>query len=214
MGFENGQLVRVVLAASNGAGRDVVNVLHYDLSGGGLGDPANDPQALADRFRDDVIVHYRALFHANWTIAPVIVEDEKDPQHPDNARSAWVSGANAVGTKFDSNQQLPPGICGVASLRTAHIGRRFTGRIFLPGSITEGEQDEGVFSTTLQGLWDSFLGSIPKEPDIATGTSTASAKWCVYSRTQRTQLRDPYASAITSYVIRSKAHYLRSRAVR
>lgn len=214
MGFENGNLVRVVLHAANGAGRDVVNVLHYDLQGGSPVDTANDPQSLADAFRDDVMVHYRALFHASWTISPVIVEDEKDPQNPTSARRAWVSGANAVGTKFDTSDWLPPGICGVAALRTAHIGRRFTGRIFLGGSLTESEQNDGVFGTSLQGLWDSFLGSIPKQPDLAAGVSGATANWVIYSRTQRAQDKDPYASPVTAYLIRPKAHYLRSRAVK
>lgn len=213
MGFENGQLLRVVLAATGPGGRNAATVLHYDLQGGTLTDTANDPQALADRFRDDVVPTYAALFGSAWSIQPVVIEDERDPLHATNPRGAWSSGAPVAGTRSLGSDVLPPGLCGICTLITAHIGRRFRGRIFLPGSIVEGDQNDGVVGSSMTGPWSAFVAAIPKEPDIATGASGASAKWCVYSRTQRAANLDPYASAVTATVVKTKLHYLRSRAV-
>jgi hypothetical protein len=212
MGFENGHLVRVVLSATASGGRDQVHTLHYDLQGGVPTDDPNDPQLLADAFRDDVMPAYRALFNGGWTIQPVIVEDERDPQDVLATRQAWTSGSAAVGTRGTASNDLPPGICGVATLLTEHIGRRYRGRIFLGGTLVEDDQDAGNFSSGIIALWQAFLDAIPRQPDIVSGASSSSARWCVYSRTQRAANLDPYASAITGTIIRSRAHYLRSRA--
>jgi hypothetical protein len=213
VGFENGHLLRVVLSANGPGGRDAVTVLHYDNVDQGLGATDDTEQNLADRFRDDVVNAYAALFHSTWTINPVIVEDERDPQNPTNARSAWTSGNPVVGTRVAGSNELPPGLCGIATLRTAHVGRRFRGRIFLPGSIVEDDQDAGIVGSSIVGPWQAFLDAIPKQPDLVSGVTTEHSNWVVYSRTQRAANLDPYASPVTSAVAKNKLHYLRSRAV-
>lgn len=212
MGFENGHLLRVVLEASASGGRSQVHTLHYDLQDAPLAEPANDPQSLADTFRDSVIPSYRALFNGGWTILPVIVEDERDPLNPTHPRSAWTSGVSSVGTRATGSQDLPPGICGVATLLTDHIGRRFRGRVFLGGTLVEGDQDAGTWDAGITASWHTFLDAIPHQPDLATGTSSSTANWCVYSRTQRAANLDPYASHVSAYIVRPVVHYLRSRA--
>lgn len=211
MGFENGKLVRVVLQAVGPNQAQQVNVLHYDLQDSSLAEPANDPQQLADTFRDAVVPPFRALYRPEWTIQPVIVEQEKDPQNPTAARQAWTSGTAVTGTRATTGDFMPQAVCGVATLKTDTIGRRHTGRIFLGGSIVEGDQAAGTWDNALLTLWRAFLDAIPKQPDIATGTSDASANWCVYSRTNRAADIDPYASHIASYILRTNVHWLRSR---
>lgn len=212
MGFENGHLVRVVLEAVGPGTLTQVAVLHYDLDNGGVLEGANDPQQLADDFRDDVVPLYAALFRPTWTVQPVIVEDEKDPLHPTDPRSSWTSGTAVVGTRSGTSNVMPPGICGINTWLTGHIGRRFRGRMFMGGSILEDDQDAGLVGSSILVPWQAFLDAIPKQPDLATGASEATAKLCVYSRTQRAANLDPYASAITGNVLRNKLHYLRSRA--
>jgi hypothetical protein len=213
MGFENGHLLKVVLQATKAGNLDLVHTLHYDLDDGGLAEQANDPQSLADLFRDEVIPAFAGLFDSGWSIQPVIVEDERDPLNPNDPRQAWTSGAAAVGTRAVASDGLPPGICGVATLMTDHIGRRARGRIFLGGTLTEDDQAGGGVRMDRIGVaWTAFLDAIPKQPDIVAGASGASAKWCVYSRTQRAANLDPYANAIQAYLIRPTLHYLRSRA--
>lgn len=212
MGFENGHLLRVVLHASQ-AGGDVVNVLHYDLDDSAIAGADNDPQALADRFRDDVIPKFAACFASAWTILPVVVEDERDPLHLTATRSAWTAGTATVGTRAVASDGMPPGICGVNTWLTEHIGRRFRGRLFLGGTITEDDQNNGFVRMDRIGVaWQQLVDAIPRQPDIATGTSDVTAKQCVYSRTQRAASLDPYASAVTGNIIRPVLHYLRSRA--
>lgn len=212
MGFENGKLLRVTLRASNGS--DVqVNTLHYDLDDGDVIDVDNDPQTLADVFRDDVIPQWKTLYHSSWTIDPVVVTEELDPLNPTRPRSQWTSGSSVAGTRVVSGDTLPPNCNVLVKLNTAHIGRRFTGRLWLGGSVTEGDQANGSWvSSYLTGI-ATIMNAIPVQPDIALGSSGATADWCVYSRTQRAANLDPYAPHISSYTVRSLVHTLRTRAL-
>jgi hypothetical protein len=212
MGFENGRLVRVVLHAQHNSDLDdQINVLHYDLEDN-LAQPANDPQSLADRFADDVIGPFAALYNSDWTIQPVVVEEEKDPQNPNAARQAWTSGSATPGT-FSAGTLLPRACCLVVTLRSASIGRRFTGRMFIGGSPSEADQEDGVWASTILARVATLLAAIPHQPDIAESESSSTAKWCVYSKTQRVGDFDPYASAIVTTQRRTAVHWLRTRAV-
>lgn len=208
MGFDNGKLVRVVLHAQVAA-LEWTTVLHYDLVDSPAG--ANDPQSLADAFRDDVIPTYKALFTPTITINPVLVEQEKDPQNPTSPRSSWTSGTDVVGTKTESTDELPLATTFLASLRTDTVGRRARGRIFIPGVWLEGEQSGGVWGSNAHTLAAAFTDSIPRQPDISPPLSDSTANWCVYSRTQRGADLDPYAPHITSVLLRNGVYWLRSR---
>lgn len=213
MGFENGKLVRVVVrAVENATGDQQVNTFHYDLVDSPIpaNDP-NDPQTLADFFRDNVIAPFRAMYVAGWTIQPVIVAQEKDPQDLLAARSEWVSGSALAGTRSAQTDYLPKAACGVASVATNHIGKRYRGRIFLGGSVSEADQSAGVWQSGITTLWAAYIAAIPKTPDIAFGPSASTATWCVYSRTQRTEGLNPYASPVVSTTIRTQFRWLRSR---
>lgn len=209
MGFDNGRVVRVTLKATQGS-KLQVNTFHYDLEDNTL-EPANDPQSLADAFRDDVVSHFKALYKNTWTIAPVVVMEEKDPQNPTAARNEWTSGSSGPGTLSTTGDALPHAMCAVASLTTDHIGRRFRGRLFLGGDATENWIDAGVWNTGTLALWQAFLDAIPRQPDIVSGESSSTAKWSVYSRTQRAQDLDPYLNAISGVGLSSRVHWLRSR---
>lgn len=213
MGFENGKLVRVVMRAVESAtGDQQVNTFHYDLIDSAVpGEPANDPQSLADYFRDNVMAPFKAFYGSGWTIQPVVVAQEKDPQNPNAARSEWVSGAAGAGTRTPPSDTLPKAACGVASLLTAHIGKRYRGRTFLGGTLGETDQTAGVWQSGITTLWNAYLAAIPLQPDIATGVSTSVANWCVYSRTNRAADIDPYASAVVSKTLRTQFRWLRSR---
>lgn len=213
MGFENGKLLRVVMrAVDNASGDQQVNTFHYDLKDSAVpGEPANDPQALADYFRDNVIAPFKAMYISSWTIQPVVVSQELDPQNPLAARSEWTSGAAAAGTRAAQTDYLPRAACAVASLLTANIGKRYRGRVFLGGSTSEVDQSGGIWQSGITTLWNAYLAAIPLEPDIATGVSTSSAKWGVYSRTNRAADIDPYISPVISKVLRTQFRWLRSR---
>lgn len=210
IGFENGKLVRVVLRAVHSSLDTQVNTLHYDLIDSPLG-VDNDPQTLADVFRDNVIVHFKALYDSGWTIQPVEVVMEKDPQNPNAARDAWQSGTPQTGTKVISVDQLPRAMCQVAQLRTDLVGRRHRGRMFIGGTYSEADQAGGNWQSLATGLANNLLNAIPREPDLATGTSDAVAHWVVYSRTQRAQNQDPYAARITSTPVLTICRWLRRR---
>jgi hypothetical protein len=216
VGFENGRLVRVVLKATHKATGIVnVNALHYDLIDSAVpGNNANDPQSLADAFRDDVLGDYNNLYSNEWTIAPVEVIEEKDPQNPDAARSAWTSGTAHDGTRSRSGDKAPKAECAIATLYTEHIGRRFRGRMFIGGDLRQADDADGVWLSGQKGYFQAFIDAIPLQPDIASGASASVAHWCVYSRTQRGAPGgglDPYASAVTSVLLRDEVHWLRSR---
>lgn len=211
MGFENGKMLRCVLKAQKG--QDVqVNIVHYDLDDGIAGED-NDPQTLADLLRDQVMIKQRLLYDATWTIQPVEITQEKDPLAPNAARQSWVSGTAITGSKSDpgSTAREPRAMCVVATVMTEHIGRRHRGRKYVGGSWGEGEQTDGNWESTALTLVSNYLNSFPLQPDIATGTSDATAKLCVYSRTARALNQNPYASKVTAFVPRSPVHWLRSR---
>src|SRR3954463_3246244 len=161
MGFENGKLVRVVVrAVENATGDQQVNTFHYDLEDSAVpGNAANDPQSLADFFRDNVIAPFRAFYIAGWTIQPVIVAQEKDPQNPNAARSEWVSGSALAGTRAAQTDYLPKASTAVASLSTNHIGKRYRGRTFLGGSVSEADQSAGVWQSGITTLWTAYLNA-------------------------------------------------------
>lgn len=214
MGFENGRLVRVSLEAIVG-GHSEVNTFHYDLDDGDLIDRDNRVQALADRFRDDVRPTWALLYRDDWQIQPVVVVEEFDPQNPTAARSSWTSGSPITGLQSGSDTLAPSGMCGVVQLRTASIGRRARGRLFLGGDVPTAHVDGNGFGGTPP--WDtdvlqSVVDAIPREPDIVLGSSGSSADWCVYSRTQRAADLDPYAPHITSATVLRQIHWRRKRA--
>ncbi len=213
MGFENGRLVRVVVrAVENATGDQQVNTFHYDLVDDPIpGNPDNDPQQLADTFRDSVIPAFKAMYISSWTIQPVVVAEELDPQNLLAARSEWVSGTAAAGTRSAQTDYLPKAACAVASLTTAHIGKRFRGRCFLGGSVSEADQSNGVWQSGITTLWNAYLAAIPRAPDIATGVSGAVANWGIYSRTNRAADVDPYISAVVNATLRTQFRWLRSR---
>ena len=190
----------------------MVNTFHYDLIDSTYPAHDNDPQTLADRFRDDVRPQIATLIRPSWTLDPVVVTEEKDPLAPLAPRSSWSSGAAIAGTSGDVSELLPSFVSPVVALRSEHIGRRFNGRLWLMMHGSEGSQNGGFWSASILSAFTTIMNSIPHEPDLATGVSTSTAKWCVYSRTQRAANLDPYASPITSYAIRSLAHSLRRRA--
>lgn len=211
MGFENGRLVRVTVRATQGS-REQVNVFHYDLRDTAWPTDHNDPQSLADTFRDDVLPALAPLYRSSWTLQPVVVQDEKDPQHPTAPRNEWTAGTGIAGTNSSSADLAPPQQCAVAKWLTDHIGRRFNGRTFLGGDITQSSSVGGIYSSGILTLWEAYLNAIPLQPDISEGVSGATANLCVYSRTQRASNLDPYASHVTGHVLRHSAHWLRSRA--
>lgn len=209
MGFENGKLVRVVIRAT-AAGDEVVNVWHYDLVDVAA-NPANDPQALADAFRDDVVPHFKALFVSAWQIEPIEVTQEKDPQQPNAPRQQWVSGTPTAGTKVLGTQGVANAIAMVASLKTDHIGRRATGRKFVPGSYSEADVNGNNFETSAMDGVNFYLNAVPRQPDIQGGPSSSTANLVVYSRTNRAADIDPYASHVQSIILHQQIHWLRSR---
>lgn len=213
MGFENGKLVRVVVrAVENATGDQQVNTFHYDLVDSPIpGNAANDPQSLADFFRDNVLASFKAMYINTWTIQPVIVAQEKDPQDLLAARSEWVSGTPGAGTRSAQTDYLPKAACAVATLSTDHIGKRYRGRVFLGGSTSEADQSAGVWQSGITTLWNAYLATIPLQPDIATGASASVANWVVYSRTQRAANLNPYASSVVSKTLRTQFRWLRSR---
>lgn len=213
MGFENGRLLRAVTKVQRNADLIYnVNTLHYDLQDH-LGATANDPQALADALSAALIPKLVLAYDNTWTVMPIEVTEELDPQNVDAARSSWVSGSPTPGTRTGATDRLPTAACGVATLRTEHVGRRHRGRLFLGGTLMEIDQVAGVWQATLLAIWQNYLDAIPHQPDLATGPSTSTADWVVYSRTNRAADIDPYASKVTSPLLRSPVRWLRSRQV-
>lgn len=212
MGFENGKLLRVTLRATLGD-RQMVNTFHYDLVDATYPAQDNNPQTLADLFRDNVRPKFAGIFLARWNIEPVVVVMEKDPLNPAAVRSEWVSGVATPGTRDSAGTLGPSGATVVASLYTDHIGRRFRGRLFLGGDHRQDTIVNNAWTAgTLTALYQPILAAVPMEPDLAPAVSTSTARWCVYSRTQRAADLDPYASPVAGYILRPAVHWLRRRA--
>lgn len=204
-------IYRVSLVARHDISGDTqVNTLHYRLHDV-TGAVANDPQSLADAIEDALFLPFAALYSDDWTIQTPVVIQEKDPLDPTAPRSEWTSGAVSFGDLVGT-EDLPRACCAVATLKTDAIGRRSTGRLFLGGSTGEGEQANGVWQSSALTRWQTFLDAIPRTPDIAEGPSTSEAHWCVYSRTNRAAAVANYAFDITSVILRTPVHWLRSRA--
>lgn len=210
MGFQSGHLARVVLRATNG-GNQIVNTLHYDLAGKGLS-PGPGLQALANRFRDDVMTPWKACITPDWTIQPVEVIDEKDPLNPLDVRDQAVAGTAGPGTRLapPSSEVIPIQLCAMATVHTAHIGRSFRGRIFLPPLWSDAQIDAGVVAGAQLGNYNAFIAAIPIAPDLSTWTDTT-ANLCVYSRTRRAANAGSYAEHATSITLDTTVRWLRSR---
>jgi hypothetical protein len=83
--------------------------------------------------------------------------------------------------------------------------------VFIGGSIGEIDQSAGVWQSGALTLFQAYMAAIPRAPDLATGVSLSTADWVVYSRTQRGEDLDPYASHVQAATVRSKVRWLRSR---
>jgi hypothetical protein len=212
MAFENGTVFRVAVKATHKAdGDQQVNTMHYDVVAGPAGEM--NGQAFADTIRDGVRSALVPLYTSAWSIDPVIVMEELDPQNPNAARQEWASGSVVDGTRITAAELLPRATCVVVTLRTDHIGRRHTGRFFVGSSFDESDQADGVWDTT-SGHWTSLLGYIqswPQSVTHGTGDFQSVAVWSIYSRTQRAELLDDYLSPVRSSQIRTRVHWLRSR---
>lgn len=189
----------------------MVNVFHYDLIDATWPSHDNDPQALADAIRDDVLEPLSHCFTNDWFVQPVTLIEERDPLNPNAPRTGWTSGAPVQGIKTMFGDALPLEATAVASLHTALIGRRARGRTFMPGTMSEGEQSAGNWGLLATGPWQAYLDAIPREPDIAPAGSLSTCKLAVYSRTQRLADLDPYAPAVTNIVLHNRFRWLRSR---
>jgi hypothetical protein len=173
---------------------------------------ANNPQTLADTFRDVVVPKMRLCYSSAWNILPVIVMEAIDPQHPTDPRSEWTSGTVVAGQYAVSGDLLPRALCGVATLLTANVGRRYRGRLFLGGTPTESDQANGVWGTLQLGRWQALLDVIPRQPDLTADAGTVThADWSVFSRTNRAEDVDPYLGHVISVNLRTQCHWLRSR---
>lgn len=210
MGFSNGKVVRVVMKAH--AGTDVnVNVLHYDFQDDTVTGGENSGQSLADYFRDNVKGSYAGLFSAGWTIDPVVVEQEIDPLDIHAPREAWQSGTASAGTRLPTTDNLPNAMCVLIPLKTDRRGRRYNGRMFVSGEPHEGDQVGGNWTSVWLNTVQAFVDTIPRQPDVSSGPSTSTARWSVFSRTQRLQNKDPYMTAVSSALVQPRVHWLRSR---
>jgi hypothetical protein len=215
MGFVDGHLARAVFSAINGHNQ-VVNVIHYDMHDTSIpGSAHTSLQSLADHLRDACMTPYKSLFPSNWVIQPIVVQDEIDPQHPGAVRNGAVSGAPANGLMDvpTSGNALPFELCAVATIHTGHIGRRFRGRMFLPPLFSDDAITGQVVDGSKRLSYQNFLDSIPKQPDVVEGVDPIDTvtNWSVYSRTNRAQGVDPYATPVTSYEVRPSVRFLRSR---
>lgn len=213
MGFENGHLLRCTFSAIGPGANEQVMTLHYDLENA-TAEPANDPQTLADRLRDDVRSLLIAQLNGDWSVQPVQIVDEIDPQNPTAPRSSWQSGTVTSGTLSSSSDFLPPGCAPIIRLKSDRIGRRFNGRCWLLGTYNEGSQNGGSWvSGVISGILQPIADAIPVQPDIAEGESTSTANLCIYSRTQRAANLDPYASHVTAKQVVGLVHFLRRRSL-
>jgi len=209
MGFENGNVYRVVFRASR-AGRDEVNIFHYD--GDNHGDPqVNSGQSLANAVANEALSWFAGLYNANWAIAPVVVTDELDPQNPHKARSQWQAGSISEGIKPTAPNRLASAACVVATLKTAHIGRRYTGRAFVGGDAGEANVAANLWDPAWIDAVHTFIDAMPRVPDVAGPASLATCTWSVYSKTQRAQHLDPYLSPVQTILMRNEVHWLRRR---
>jgi hypothetical protein len=210
--FENGTVLRVAVKAVHKASSDAqVNTVHYDNVQGPAGDP--NGQDLADHIRDVVLPPLRALYASTWSIEPVIVMEEQDPLDPLAAREEWVSGVPTDGTRVTAGELLPRATCVVARMKTNHIGRRHTGRMFIGSSFDESDQADGQWLTGT-GHWTSILAYInswPLSRTSGSGDFQAVSNMAVYSRTQRGDNLPDYVSHVVSFDPRTQVHWLRSR---
>jgi hypothetical protein len=158
---------------------------------------------------------YGACITPDWTIQPVEVIDEKDPLHPNAVRDAAVAGNPTPGTRFapPANEVVPIEMCGMATLRTAHIGRSFRGRLFMPPVWSDASIDNGVLAGSQLQHYQDLVAAIPLQPDIQLGQNPGGANLVVYSRTRRALNADPYAEHVTSITLANTVRWLRSRAL-
>lgn len=211
MGFENGRVVAVVLTAlKTGTQNTQVTRFVYDLDDS-LIDIDNDPQLLADAFSTSVMGPYKALFSNAWGCGSPVVEEVIDPLNKERPRASWLGTGGGVGTLVTATDLLPQAVCGLAALKTGFRGRRFNGRIFIPGVYSEGDQAAGVFGGGTVARMQAFLDAIPRTPDITSGPSAATAKWSVFSRTQRGSNLDPYLMPVSQAIATARVRWLRSR---
>jgi len=181
------------------------------------------PDALeSDRTADQVrdLLHsalttkYRALVQAGVTVSSLLVREELPPGDTGiPAESSQTIGL--VGTLAGSDQNLPLSLCVLASVKTNAAVRSGHGRLFLPCPQSAGSLTTNGLWNTANAFWTNagtFMTELNNNHGYADGGLTGHLATVVYSRTRRGRGDPNYYFDMTGYTLRTKPHWLRSRA--
>jgi hypothetical protein len=158
-----------------------------------------------------VLPKLRNIMSDGFVVQPVVVADEVDPLNPTKPREEWQSGTAANGDRVVTGESLPKFCTTYVRLNSAFVGRRYNGRLFPPADLFEGDNFNGGLDAGIKAGIQAYLDAIPRQPDIASGTSNAQANWCIFSRTARLQQSGPYLAHVTDVTLSSVLHSMRSR---
>lgn len=166
-----------------------------------LGDPSANEVAQA--VFDWLATEYRACLNTTLTVTEIGTRELFS-----STPAAGSKVVGALGTLPNGTGLLPAEICGVITWRTAIATRSGRGRVFIPGPAYSSElvgRDTWKTSTGFLTAMQAFANKVMAGANFTHSAEVWHISGRVHSRT------DSVSRDITSAVVRSRPHWLRSR---
>jgi hypothetical protein len=159
---------------------------------------------------------YRVLLTTNGILQNYTVSQVSDPLDP-SPYVQYVKNIALAGTRTEPSSHAPNQLCAVASLKTALVGRRYRGHLFLPPSLDQASISgtgfsSGNYLTAVNNFVAKLVNGTAAPTPTWTGSTLSGWTLAVFSRTAAAAGQNPVFAYCTAVVQNGSIHWLRSRA--
>jgi hypothetical protein len=203
---------------TTGNQQEVRNTFNFRLN-------PSSPDSVNEQFLVDILADagttslqnaYVALLGTVFTLDEIVARQVHDPLNPGDLKLQHAKVVNLPGTRAVTSD-TSSGICAIVTLNTDTVGRRYRGHVFMPPSLRQLDQGDGVFPTGSPYMVAiaALITELNKTLETAGGSHYAN-RWndvdmVVYSRKARSLDESQFYAQVQSLIRRTPIHWLRSR---
>lgn len=213
-----GQFVQLQVQAQYSTGQQIRNSWH--LWGHDSASPVEVDDLtgfLASTWTDGFITAYRALLGAGDTVQGVLARQVADPLNPSDVKNEAFRSVNLAGTGSFSADG-PSEISQIMKLGSDAAGRSAHGRVWMPYSRQKGDINTETFASAQTTRVTAVVTELAKLFYTAgaghAGGAAADFDLALYSVTRRKANETQYGYRVTSILVDTRVHWLRSRGPR
>lgn len=213
-----GQFAQLQVQAQYSTGQQIRNSWHlWGHDSASPMDVADIVAFLASSWTDGFITAYRAMLGAGDTLLGVLMRQVRDPLAPSDVKNEGYRSVNLAGTGSFSADG-PSEIAQIMKLGSDAAGRSAHGRVFLPYSRQKGDINTETFASA-QTTRATAVGTELAKLFYTAGAGHAAGAaadfdLALYSNTRRAASLTQYGYRVTSFLVDTRVHWLRSRGPR